>query len=71
MTKRAKGRLSTLLLKVGIMKQKFQRNCYNSDQPSLRAANWQLVDWRVDSRATYHVCADKSTFHSFRAVKNG
>ncbi|GJX41829.1 pol polyprotein [Tanacetum coccineum] len=27
--------------------------------------------WWVDTRATRHVCADKSMFHSFRAVDNG
>ncbi|GKF11920.1 hypothetical protein Tco_0049846, partial [Tanacetum coccineum] len=27
--------------------------------------------WWVDTRATHHVCADKSMFHSFRAVENG
>nr|GEV31655.1 reverse transcriptase domain-containing protein [Tanacetum cinerariifolium] len=27
--------------------------------------------WWVDIRATRHVCADKSMFHSFRAVDNG
>ncbi|GJW84186.1 retrotransposon protein, putative, ty1-copia subclass [Tanacetum coccineum] len=27
--------------------------------------------WWVDIRATHHVCADKSMFHSFRVVDNG
>ncbi|GJU35661.1 retrovirus-related pol polyprotein from transposon TNT 1-94 [Tanacetum coccineum] len=27
--------------------------------------------WWIDTRATRHVCADKSMFHSFRAVDNG
>ncbi|GJU68016.1 hypothetical protein Tco_0607890 [Tanacetum coccineum] len=27
--------------------------------------------WWVDTRAAHYVCADKSTFHSFRAVDNG
>ncbi|GJS36290.1 hypothetical protein Tco_0534672, partial [Tanacetum coccineum] len=27
--------------------------------------------WWVDTGATRYVCADKSTFHSFRAVNNG
>ncbi|GKA44575.1 hypothetical protein Tco_0737299, partial [Tanacetum coccineum] len=27
--------------------------------------------WWVDTGATRHVCADKSMFHSFRAVDNG
>nr|GEV31639.1 Pol polyprotein [Tanacetum cinerariifolium] len=27
--------------------------------------------WWVDTRATRHVCADKSMFHSFRSVDNG
>ncbi|GJW22064.1 retrovirus-related pol polyprotein from transposon TNT 1-94 [Tanacetum coccineum] len=28
-------------------------------------------DWWIDTGATRHVCADKSMFHSFRAVDNG
>nr|GFC94065.1 uncharacterized protein [Tanacetum cinerariifolium] len=27
--------------------------------------------WWIDNGATRHVCADKSMFHSFRAVDNG
>ncbi|GKF55860.1 hypothetical protein Tco_0166200 [Tanacetum coccineum] len=27
--------------------------------------------WWIDIGATRHMCADKSTFHSFRAVDNG
>ncbi|GJX07078.1 retrovirus-related pol polyprotein from transposon TNT 1-94, partial [Tanacetum coccineum] len=29
------------------------------------------VGWWIDTGATLHVCADKSMFHSFRAVDNG
>nr|GFB16787.1 zinc finger, CCHC-type [Tanacetum cinerariifolium] len=43
MTRRAKGRLSTLRLKQdGIMKEKFQGTCYNCDQPGHRAANCKM-----------------------------
>ncbi|GJW01682.1 retrovirus-related pol polyprotein from transposon TNT 1-94 [Tanacetum coccineum] len=68
--------------KAGIVKQKFQGTCYNYDQPGHRAANCKMPKrvnlvgtnnsgWWIDTGATRHVCADKSMFHSFRAVDNG
>nr|GEY87728.1 Pol polyprotein [Tanacetum cinerariifolium] len=107
--KKGKGKSEYLSLKAGIVKHKFQRTCYNCDQPGHRAANYKMpkrlnprqanivnddVDmiamvsdvcamisevnlvginhgsWWIDTGATRHVCADKSMFHSFKAVDN-
>nr|GFA32739.1 hypothetical protein [Tanacetum cinerariifolium] len=73
--KKGKGRAEYLAPKAEIVKQKFQGTCYNCDQPGHRAANlaeagFNNSGWWVDTRATRHVCADKSMFHSFRAVDN-
>ncbi|GKC27220.1 pol polyprotein [Tanacetum coccineum] len=96
--------------KVGIVKQRSSRDCYNCDQPGHRAANCKMpkrvnprqanmvnddVDmiaivsdvcamifvvnlvgtnhggWWIDTRATCHVCTDKSMFHSFKPINNG
>nr|GEW92003.1 hypothetical protein [Tanacetum cinerariifolium] len=99
--KKGKGKAEYLSPKAGIMKQKFQKTCYNCDRPYHCAANCKMPKrvnprqdmiamvsdvivmisevnlvgsnnsgWRVDTGATRHVCADKSMFHSFRAVDN-
>ncbi|GJV71978.1 retrovirus-related pol polyprotein from transposon TNT 1-94 [Tanacetum coccineum] len=64
--KKGKGKSEYLAPKAGIVKQKFQGTCYNCDQPGTNNSGW----W-IDTGATRHVCADKSMFHSFRAVDNG
>nr|GEY87691.1 hypothetical protein [Tanacetum cinerariifolium] len=60
--KKGKGKHEYLTPKAGIMKQKFQRTCYNCSNNS---------GWWVDTGETHHVCAEKSMFHSFRVVDNG
>nr|GEX12104.1 hypothetical protein [Tanacetum cinerariifolium] len=57
--KKGKGKVEYLAPKAGIVKQKFQGSCYNCSNNS---------GWWVDTGATRHVCAEKSMFHSFRAV---
>ncbi|GKA59734.1 retrovirus-related pol polyprotein from transposon TNT 1-94 [Tanacetum coccineum] len=57
--KKGKGKAEYLAPKAGIVKQKFQGTCYNCDQPV------NLVG------SNNSVCADKSMFHSFKAVDNG
>ncbi|GJZ01093.1 pol polyprotein [Tanacetum coccineum] len=108
--KKGKGKAEYLTPKAIIVKQKFQRTCYNYNQPGHHAANCKMPKrvnpcqanmvndnmdmismvsdiiamiyevnlvgsnnsgWCVDIGATRHVCADKSMFHSFRAVDNG
>ncbi|GJX05771.1 retrotransposon protein, putative, ty1-copia subclass [Tanacetum coccineum] len=79
--KKGKRKAEYLAPKALIVKQKFQRTCYNYDQPGHRAAKQdaEVVNlvgfnnsgWWVDNEATRHVCADKSMFRSFRAVDNG
>nr|GEU61636.1 hypothetical protein [Tanacetum cinerariifolium] len=108
--KKGKGKAEYLAPKAGIVKQKFQRTCYNCDQIDHRGANCRMPkrvtprqaikvnenmdmivmvsdfiamisevnlvgsnnsDWWVDIGETRHVCADKSMFHSFKAVDNG
>nr|GEW71459.1 hypothetical protein [Tanacetum cinerariifolium] len=108
--KKGKAKAEYLTPKAGIVKPKFQRTCYNCDQPGHRAANYKMPmrvnprqankvndnmymiamvsdvivmiskvnlvgynnsGWWVDTRATHHVCVDKSMFYSFREVDNG
>ncbi|GJS83573.1 pol polyprotein [Tanacetum coccineum] len=75
--KKGKGKSEYLAPKARIVKQKFQGTCYNCDQPGHRAAiadaeaGTNNSGWWIDTGATRHVCADKSMFHSFRAVDNG
>ncbi|GKC65063.1 hypothetical protein Tco_1097661 [Tanacetum coccineum] len=81
--KKGKGKAEYLAPKARIMKQKFQGTCYNCELAmSPRTAKMQdapkrviharlICGWLVDTRATHHVCVDKSMFHSFaRAVEN-
>ncbi|GJS78049.1 pol polyprotein [Tanacetum coccineum] len=76
--KKGKGKSEYLAPKAGIVKQKFQRTCYNCDQPGHRAANYKMPK-RVNPRqanmwlvelilGNSQVGADKSMSHSFRAL---
>ncbi|GKD87207.1 hypothetical protein Tco_1358361, partial [Tanacetum coccineum] len=47
--KKGKGKAKYLAPKAGIVKQKFQRSCYNYDQLSQRAANCKMPK-RVNPR---------------------
>nr|GEY30711.1 zinc finger, CCHC-type [Tanacetum cinerariifolium] len=77
--KKGKGKAEYLAPKARIVKQKFQGTCYNCDKPGHCDANCKMpkrvnpreANMWVDTGTTRYVCADKSMFHSFRAVDNG
>ncbi|GJT04733.1 hypothetical protein Tco_0657944 [Tanacetum coccineum] len=83
MTRMAKGILSNLAPKAGIVKQNSRDLLTTVTQPGRTVpANCKMPKrvnlvgtnnsgWWIDTGATRHVCADKSMFHSFRAVDNG
>ncbi|GKA67032.1 RNA-directed DNA polymerase, eukaryota [Tanacetum coccineum] len=80
--KKGKGKSEYLAPKAGIVKQKFQGTYENVDMIAMVSDVCAMISevnlvgtnnsgWWIDTGATRHVCADKSMFHSFRAVDNG
>ncbi|GJZ17501.1 hypothetical protein Tco_0553624 [Tanacetum coccineum] len=81
--KKIKGKAEYLAPKAGIRMTPRQANMVNDNVDMITIVSDVIAmisevnlvgsnnsDWWVDTRATHHVCADKSMFHSFGAVDN-